>query len=144
MACLFIEAIPLHLWQPTTALACHDLMQRNLDNYIRQPRLTRGNGHCIVTQRVRAMNPNQALHACYTAHRLYCISKLQTFVFKKCDDFVKSWTFYINELHEFNNEVCQDLMNDYSNKRELLDALEKKVKHLSQQLLMMMMLLICF
>jgi len=82
----------------------------------------------------------------FTPQGLYCISKLQlqTFIFKKYDDFVKSWAFCINDLHEYNKEVCWDLTNDYGNKKEQLNALEEKVKCLSQQLLMMMVLLEMF
>jgi hypothetical protein len=51
------------------------------------------------------------------------INKLETFAFKKYFDLVESSASRINELHKNNKDQCQDLINDFCYKQELLEAL---------------------
>jgi hypothetical protein len=46
------------------------------------------------------------------------------FSFKKYFDLVENLTYCIDELDKSNMDLCQDLINDYCNKQELLDNLE--------------------
>jgi hypothetical protein len=60
-----------------------------------------------------------------------CINKIEIVVFKKYFDLVDILASCIDELQKSNKDCCQGLMNAYSNKKELLDALEEDVKCLS-------------